>query len=204
MGGADMFAKTMVCPECRYQGAKKGLFSISCPNPNCKNYDHKLTPSSESTSHMEFPRTSISGNFDPGDDQIKIVYRNFRGENNTYKGARSSLRAGKLYVSLKAVPSGKRITFRKKFIANLPEVEAELDKLTRAALSKRTTGEPVTVKYRNHKGQELVFNTDSSLIGAEGDRVILRLKPEGKKFYLKKSRIHDLAELKSKCSHELG
>ena len=209
MGIADMFAKAVVCPECRSQGAKKGMFGVKCPNFQCAKYDAQLVPIGGVMPPQVLSQApQLSGNFNPGANAVDIVYRNYRGESRTYSGDYTTLRASKAHVSLCLAPVGKRVTFRKKFIGNLNEVEDAVNRSVQALLAAQAQeakipARPVTVKYRNFKGHVMEFKTDMALLQsdqANEQRVILRLTPKGKKFVLKKAQIENSSEIEGKIS----
>jgi hypothetical protein len=64
--------------------------------------------------------------FDPGPAAIRIQYLNFRGQQKTFTGDRTTLRAKGKHVSLRLAPTGRRVTFSKECIQNFAEVEAAL------------------------------------------------------------------------------
>ena len=198
MGWTDMFSKSIVCPQCRTKNAKKIMMGIKCPNPQCKNYDSQLIVTPEVSSKPSSSPKSFSGDFDPGPETIDINYRNYKGENQTFHGDRRTLQTSKEFFSLCIVPTGKRVTFNKKFTRNLSEIESTIASLpTNSSIPK---GKPVTVSYKNFEGKERIFQTDSSLLLSDKDRIILRLEPKGKKFFLKKSQITNFQEIESLLS----
>ncbi|MBF0571172.1 MAG: hypothetical protein HQL12_04805 [Candidatus Omnitrophica bacterium] len=199
MGLMDMFSKVIVCPLCRTKGAKKTMMGgVKCPNSQCKKYDPQLIVSNDILLKPGAPTKNFSGNFDPGPGRIGIDYRNFQGENKTFYGDIRTLRASKDFFSLSIVPTGKRVTFNKKFVRNLSEIESAIDSLPKDYPVIR--GKSVTVKYKNFEGKERIFQTDSSLLSSDEKRVILRLKTEGKKFYLKKNQITNFQEIEGLLS----
>ena len=194
-----MFSSVIVCPLCRTKGAKKVMMGgVKCPNPQCKNYDSQLVVPNEVLLKPGVPAKSLSGSFDPGSDGISVEYRNFQGENKTFYGDRRTLRASKDYFSLSIVPTGKRVTFNKKFARNLSEIESVINSLPKDYPVIK--GKSVTVKYKNFEGKERIFQTDTSLLSSDEKRIILRLKPEGKRFYLKKSQITNFQEIEGLLS----
>lgn len=188
----DAFSKTLVCPQCRTSGAKKFFLKIKCLNPQCINYDSQMNFTPVAPVSAPQPK-SLTGQFDPGLSGINIEYRNFKGEDRVYRGDRRTLNEGKDYISLCLVPTGKRASFNKKFVRNLSSVQAARDDSAQELPAK--AGQHVTVKFRNFQGLERVFQTDSSLLSSDSYRVILRLKPDGRKFYLKKTQIINLGDI---------
>lgn len=68
-----------------------------------------------------------SGDFDPGPRPVEIHYLNHRGQTRTFTGERASLRPARQHLTVRIVPIGRRVTFARKRILNLPEVEAALN-----------------------------------------------------------------------------
>jgi len=69
-------------------------------------------------------RAEHQGSFDPGPNTVTVRYRNFRGEDVDLRGDGTTTRFRKGHLSLRVLPTGKRITLAKKFVRNLNELES--------------------------------------------------------------------------------
>lgn len=187
------FSKWIICPLCRQRGAKQTLGLIKCPNPHCVKYDSRLVPPSGAIVSQRQKMKFLSGNFDPGPNTITIRYRNYLGEDRTYKVDKTTLQTKGEHITVCAVPTGKRIAFNKRFIANLKEIEDYLETIKEPA----SQLEPIEVKiiYRNFKNQECIFRADANSIKSKGERISIKTIPSGKKFSLKTKNIENLSEL---------
>lgn len=129
MGLFEMFAKDCACPECRTRGAKRWGSKVKCRNPNCVNYDRTLAE--RLSARMESkptPPLPTSGDFDPGSNTIEIRYRNFRGDEQTYRGDRRTLRFRGDRISLCLAPTGRRASFATKWIISPSGLQEEARK----------------------------------------------------------------------------
>ena len=127
MGLGSWFQKSVVCPECRTRGAVKGFGSkVRCPNPSCPNYDSEIPSGFASVSVK--PSSTHRGTFDPGSDRVILQYRNFRGESVEFEADRASARWTKHHVSVRVVPTGKRIRLVTKFVKNPDELGSMKEK----------------------------------------------------------------------------
>jgi hypothetical protein len=113
-----------ICPECRTRGAKSSFKGVRCPNPQCPRYDASLSMESTLASPASSkPLPSFQGSFDPGDNSIRVQYRNFQGDDRTFTGDSKSLYISPKVVSLRVTPTGQRINLLRKFVQNFSEVE---------------------------------------------------------------------------------
>lgn len=191
-----IFSKWTICPVCRQKGAKQTLGSIRCPNPRCAKYDSRLIPPSGAIVSQRRELKPLSGNFDPGPNSITIRYRNYLGEDRTYKADKTTLETKGEHITVCVVPTGKRIAFNKRFIANLKEIEDCINSQTIKELGLQL--EPIEVKiiYRNFKNQERVFKADANSIKSKGEKVLIKVIPSGKKFLLKTKNLENLSAIK--------
>lgn len=196
MGLASLFSKWIVCPECRHQGAVKQWGAIKCSHPGCVKYDSQLVPPAEVLKTQNLKKDSFQGNFTPEAEIIRIDYRNYRGEQNTYQGDSSTVVAAGNRISIKLLPTGRRVSFHKKFLGNLSELERYVD-LKKAEPAK----EPQIVKYRNFKGDELSITANRSTLSLKGEVLTFRALPSEHKFTLKKEGVLNLSEIKGYCSN---
>jgi hypothetical protein len=128
MGIFEMFAKDAVCPDCRSRGAKKFGGMLKCRNPNCPKYDRDFvnkTPLPMGAAMSSNPLPHFSGAFDPGENSVEIRYRNFRGEEQTYRGDRRTLRYRGSRISICLAPTGRRASFATKWIISPRGLEDE-------------------------------------------------------------------------------
>lgn len=106
------------CPVCGSPGARKFLWVTKCNYPGC--------PTNKNKNIQKEKRQPLKGNFDPGANSIELRYKNYRGEDKTYTGDRSTLCRKGNYLSLFLVPTGRRCAFDRRRIQNLEEVESYL------------------------------------------------------------------------------
>ena len=198
-----IFSKWTICPICRQKGAKQTLGLIKCPNPHCAKYDSRLIPPSGVIVSQRREIKSVSGNFDPGPNTITIRYRNYLGEDRTYEADRKTLETKGEHITARVVPTGERIAFNKRFIANLKEIEDYINSETINELNSQV--EPIEIKviYKNFKGKERVFTADANSIKPKGERISIRAIPSGKEFFLKTKNLENLSEIKKYIKTEL-
>lgn len=199
MGLAGLFGKWGLCPECRQRGAKIFMGQVKCPNMSCKKYDSQLVPPAEVLSNPkeEYHRKSgfIGGDFHPGFNSLTIKYRNYLGVDRSYEVDKTTLVAKSEFVSAQAVPTGKRISFKKRFIKNLSEVEGCVNSQIEAQSESKRKEVLVTIEYRNFKGEDLELTGDANTIKPDGERISIIIKKSGTRFYLKKKNIQNLREI---------
>lgn len=191
-----IFSKWTICPICRQKGAKQTLGLIKCPNPRCVKYDPGLISPSSAVVSQRREIKSHSGNFDPGPNTITIRYRNYLGEDRTYEADRTTLGIKRKHITARVVPTGNRIAFNKRFIANLKEIEEYIN--SEIIKKQESRLEPIEVKivYRNFKNQERIFMADGNLIKTKGEKISIRVVPSGKEFFLKTENLQNLSEIK--------
>jgi hypothetical protein len=187
-----LFGKWGLCPECRQRGAKIFMGQVKCPNSRCKKYDAQLISPSEALNYQHPSEKPLQGSFDPGPNSLTIEYRNYLGIDRSYKVDKTTLNGLSEYVSAQAVPTGKRISFKKRFIKNLEEVQDCINSQIEVRLEKEIM---VTIKYKNFKGKDLEFKGDANTIKSEGERISIVVKKSGTRFYLKKNNIQNLNEV---------
>ncbi len=195
MGLAGLFGKWGLCPECRQRGAKVFMGQVKCPNMSCKKYDSQLVPPTEALSYPNTGFKSFQGDFHPGFNSLTIKYRNYLGVDRSYEVDKTTLVAKSEYVSAQAVPTGKRISFKKRFIKNLSEVEGCVNSQIEAQLESQRKEILVTIEYRNFKGNDLELIGDANTIKPYGERISIVIKKSGTRFYLKKRNIQNLGEI---------
>ncbi|MFZ0635654.1 MAG: hypothetical protein WA755_07290 [Candidatus Acidiferrales bacterium] len=123
MGLFDWMGSACACPLCRQKGAKRFGNKVKCASIGCANYDRDYAEKSPQTLGAPAePLARLSGNFSPA-NTIEIRYRNFRGDDQTYVGDASTIREVNQHVSVCLVPTGKRVAFAKKWLANLSDLQ---------------------------------------------------------------------------------
>lgn len=199
MGIADLLGKWIMCPECRNKAAKVFLGKVKCSDVSCKNYDSQLVVPAEMLLKKAEAKKIFEGDFNPGVNSLTVSYRNYLGRDGTFEIDKASLiaKAKGDFVSARVVPTGKRITLKKKFIKNWKEID---DCLIRQARAEQ--GPDITVKYRNFKGKEMLFVGDSGSIRLVGDRISILVKSEcrgghkwSRRFILRKDRIENFSQI---------
>jgi hypothetical protein len=133
----------VTCPECGTWGAKKSWFKVKCVNPNCKNYDAERAAVfqqnrvvGKSASEV-FPY--LKGKADPSEYNLKIRYRNFRGDELVYSADPETGYQEGQHAVFRLAPTGKRVTFSLERIQNRDEVEAVLAKNDQPRRNERKT-----------------------------------------------------------------
>ena len=102
---------------------------VKCPNPNCVAYDREFAQRSNVRADLKpAPPLPTSGDFDPGPNTIEIRYRNLRGDEQTYRGDRSTLRYRGDRISLCLAPTGRRASFATKWIVSPSGLKEEARK----------------------------------------------------------------------------
>jgi hypothetical protein len=111
------------CPLCRAWGARVAPWGrIKCRRSSCANFDEE-TERREPPSMKDAPARPLKGDFKPGDKALELRYVNFRGQEKTFTVDRSTVRAKGEHVSARAAPTGKRLSFGKKWLRNLVDVQ---------------------------------------------------------------------------------
>ncbi len=118
-----LFGKS--CPVCGTNGAKTKDCRTRCPNPSCQYFDGTLGRSGVlRAAGLRKPRRS---DYVP-DSLLEIRYRNFRGEEKTFRADENSLLRRRNHISARVAPTGERISLSRDRIQNLSEVEEALPK----------------------------------------------------------------------------
>ena len=195
MGLFGKFESFVVCPCCRQKGAKKSLGAIKCRNVSCAKYDSQYAQSVLPSGAPSRGVQSFSGNFNPGLNSLTLEYRNYLGDDKSFDIDKTTLIGKAAYVSARIAPTGKRVSFNKKFIKNLSEVEDAINAAIVEELNSPAIEYKISIKYKNFAGKnmELFGNTES--LRSEGEKISVRVGPRGKKFLLKKANIANLSEI---------
>jgi len=118
------------CPECGTWGAKKKWFKVKCVNPNCPRFDVERAAAFQQkrvvgrNAGEVFP--DLERNVDPSQFNLKIRYRNFRGDELVYDADPETGYQEGQHVVFVLAPAGRRVTFSLERIQNREEVEAVL------------------------------------------------------------------------------
>lgn len=146
MGFLDFLTGKTNCPKCGTPGAKQDGNQIRCLNPTCEWFDQGWlresfggaglpagagqqaspppgAPERETVRQTQIPTALISAA--PG-RTITIRYRNFRGQDLTFTADAASARQKENHISIKAVPTGQRVTLARARIQNWREFEDSL------------------------------------------------------------------------------
>jgi hypothetical protein len=137
----EQFENAVKCPECGTWGARKSWFKVKCVNPNCPKYDAERAEAfqesrvtGKSASEV-FPY--LKGKADASDYNLKIRYRNFRGDELVYAAdPETGYREGQ-HAVFRLAPTGKRVTFSLERVQNRGEVEAALGSNAQPTRSER-------------------------------------------------------------------
>ena len=137
MGFLDFLTGKTNCPKCGTPGAKQEGNQVRCLNPTCEWFDQGLlrglgggktapgaTPPAGPVTGAPSPAPT-GGGLAPG-ATITIRYRNFRGQDLTFTADAASARQKKNHISIKAVPTGQRVTLARARIQNWREFEDSL------------------------------------------------------------------------------
>ena len=195
MGLGNLFGKWGICPECRQRGAKMFVGSVKCPNPKCRKYDPQLIVPPEALNYQGPAAKPLNGDFNPGANSLRVQYRNHLGYDGSYEVDNTTINANGDSFSAKAVPTGKRVSFKKRFVKNLSEVEGAINQEIEAQLSESSRGDMITVKYRSFAGKDLEFTGYAGTIRKEGERISLLVKRSGTMSSLKIANIQNLSEI---------
>ncbi len=124
MGIFDFLFGKKECPLCGAKGAKTEGARVRCPNPECRHFDGTLRgPRGRSRfGGIVPPRRS---DYQP-ESLLEIRYKNFRGEEKTFRADGDSLLLRRNHFSARVAPTGERISLSRERIQNLAEVEAAL------------------------------------------------------------------------------
>ena len=127
MGLFDFLGKECDCPICGRPSAWEARGKVKCWNKECPNYDEDYVPKhapmesgSETYSKVD---SGWTGRFDPGDYQVSVMYRNARGEYRYYEGDIRTIRDARAHISIRVVPTGRRVAFEKARVKNLEELK---------------------------------------------------------------------------------
>ena len=125
MGFLDaLFGKTK-CPQCGTKGARIKDGMTRCPNPSCQYFDGTLGRSG--VLRAAGLRTARRSEYVPT-DSLDIRYRNFQGQEKTFKGDREGIVRRRNHIIVRVAPTGETITLSRDRIQNLSEVEEALPK----------------------------------------------------------------------------
>ncbi|HET9804872.1 MAG TPA: hypothetical protein VFP96_16655 [Candidatus Acidoferrum sp.] len=117
MGIFDFLFGKKECPLCGAKGAKTEGTRVRCPNPECRNFDGSVA--------RGFWRGPRRTDFSP-QNLLEIRYKNFRGEEKTFRADGDSLRRRANHISALVAPTGERISLSRDRIQNLAEVETAM------------------------------------------------------------------------------
>ena len=117
MGLFDFLFGKKNCPLCGAKDAKIEGTRVRCPNPECRNFDGTV-----GRSLLRTPRRS---DYSPA-SQLEIRYKNFRGEEKTFRADQDSLIRRRNHIVARVAPTGERISLSRDRIQNLSDVEAAL------------------------------------------------------------------------------
>jgi hypothetical protein len=136
MGFLDFLTGTTNCPKCGTPGAKKEGNQVRCLNPTCEWFDQGLlqgmfggpspgaTPPASGQNAGDFRSHNNVASAGNVAGSVTIRYRNFRGQDLTFVADPKSVVQKKNHVSVKALPTGQRVTLARARIQNLRELEA--------------------------------------------------------------------------------
>jgi hypothetical protein len=135
MGFLDaLFGKTK-CPQCGTKGARTKGGKTRCPNPLCQNFDGTLGRSGVlRAAGLRKPRRS---DFVPA-NALYIRYRNFQGQEKTFKGDREWIVRRRNHIIVRVAPTGETISLSRDRIQNLSEVEEALSETAAPEQLERT------------------------------------------------------------------
>ena len=146
MGFLDFLTGKTNCPKCGTPGATKEGNQVRCLNPTCEWFDQGLlreafggpglpagadfaasrppgAPQEMPPRETRIPTSAVGAAPGP---TITIRYRNFRGQDLTFTADAASARQKKNHISVKAVPTGQRVTLARARIQNWREFEDSL------------------------------------------------------------------------------
>lgn len=149
----DLFGKK-TCPVCGAKGARITPIETRCPNPACQYFDPSLgrqeQPASQASGPAE-PSVRGKSGFVP-QDGIEIRYRNFQGQEKTFKAERNSLKRRKNHILARVAPTGKYITLSRDRIQNLGDVDTALPKGMRSEAPWPSGRERQVLNYHKKHG----------------------------------------------------
>lgn len=119
MGIFDFLFGKKECPLCGAKGAKTEGTRVRCPNPECRNFDGALG--------RRFGLRPRRSDFSP-ENLLEIRYKNFRGEEKTFRADGDSLVRRGNHIVARVAPTGEKISLSRDRIGNLEEVDAALPK----------------------------------------------------------------------------
>ncbi len=133
MGFLDFLTGGQNCPKCGTPGAKKDGGRYRCLNPTCEYFEasfmqgffggsgNAVTPEANSPQNKA---GSGWGSAPTSAGAMVIHYRNFRGQQLTFNADPSSVVQKKNHISIKALPTGQRVSLSRSRIQNLADLEA--------------------------------------------------------------------------------
>jgi hypothetical protein len=142
------------CPACGAKGARVTPIETRCPNPACQYFDPSLGRQEQPVQQPTRPaETSISGKsgFVP-QDGIEIRYRNFQGQEKTFKADRNSIKRRKNHILARVAPTGKYITLSRDRIQNLSDVDTALPPAMRSGAPWPSARERQVLNYHKKHG----------------------------------------------------
>jgi len=125
MGLFDFLFGKKNCPQCGTKGAHTKDGKTRCPNPSCQYFDGTLGRSG--VLRAAGLRTARRSDFVPT-NALDICYRNFQGQEKTFKGDREWIALKRNHVLVRVAPTGETIALSRDRIQNLGEVEEALPK----------------------------------------------------------------------------
>jgi len=150
MGLFDFLFGKKDCPQCGAKGARTEGAKVRCPNPECRNFDGTIG---------RWARGSARRSDYQPDRLLEIRYRNFRGEEKTFRADENSLLRRRNHISVCVAPTGERISLSRDRIQNLAEVEDAIPKKSK----EETPAGPnprerrVLSFHRNHKSTSPLY-----------------------------------------------
>ncbi|HVN10032.1 MAG TPA: hypothetical protein VMV61_13725 [Patescibacteria group bacterium] len=128
MGLFDFLGKKCDCPICGRPNAWEARGKVKCWNKECPNYDaayrREHAPVDVGSEAFEKVDSGWSGKFDPGEFRVKVMYRTAQGENRYYEGDVRTIRDVRAHISMRIVPTGRRVAFDKSRVKNLEELKS--------------------------------------------------------------------------------
>lgn len=140
------------CPACGTPGVRKSGNEIRCLNPLCQYFNPSLNPSDAPPQPPSQPPQAQQGKpsgwssapsqpsqgrpsgWSSGSGQsgpppagsVTIQYRNFQGQDKTFRADARSLHREKNHIVATVAPQGRQITLSRDRIQNLQEVESQM------------------------------------------------------------------------------
>lgn len=154
MGFLDQLFGKKTCPVCGAKGARVTPIETRCPNPACQYFDPSLGRQEQPAQPPSRPAaTSVGGKsgFMP-QESIDIRYRNFQGQEKTFRADRNSVRRRKNHIVARVAPSGKYIALSRDRILNLSEVDTALPQAMRSGAPWPSGRERQVLNYHKKHG----------------------------------------------------